>query len=54
MTSGERSSPLSKAAALQEIDQGMGRRFDPALAEVFIDVVGATRALGWMAGGSAA
>lgn len=38
---------LSKSAALQEIDLGIGTRFDPDLAEKFIAVVGATRALGW-------
>jgi len=39
--------PLSKAAALQEIDQGMGSRFDPTLAERFIHLVAGTNALGW-------
>ncbi|MBI5232708.1 MAG: diguanylate cyclase [Coriobacteriales bacterium] len=39
--------PLSKGAALQEIDLGLGTRFDPELAEVFISVVGDHGALGW-------
>jgi len=38
---------MSRAAALQEIDQGIGSRFDPGLAELFIRVVGSTQALGW-------
>jgi GGDEF domain-containing protein len=37
----------SKAAALQEIDHGMGSKFDPELAETFIAVVAETVALGW-------
>ena len=48
MTSGARNrSPMSRGAALQEIDLGMGSRFDPTLAEAFIDVVGRTASLGW-------
>ena len=48
MTSGMRNrSPLSRAAALQEVDLGMGSRFDPELAEIFIRVVGAIKTLGW-------
>lgn len=48
MTSGARSrSPMSRGAALQEIDLGMGSRFDPMLAETFIEVVGETASLGW-------
>jgi len=39
--------PVSRAAALQEIDQGIGTRFDPALAEKFILVVAGTEAMGW-------
>lgn len=48
MTSGKRyGAPMSKAAALQEIDHAMGSRFDPELAERFIALVGVTTALGW-------
>jgi diguanylate cyclase (GGDEF)-like protein len=48
MTSGARTrAPVSRAAALQEIDLGMGSRFDPMLAERFIEVVGETASLGW-------
>jgi diguanylate cyclase (GGDEF)-like protein len=48
VTSGARSGvPASRAAALQEIDLGMGSRFDPMLAERFIEVVGETASLGW-------
>jgi diguanylate cyclase (GGDEF)-like protein len=48
MTSGVRNRmPMSRGAALQEIDLGMGSRFDPELAERFIEVVGATASLGW-------
>ncbi|NTU70883.1 MAG: diguanylate cyclase [Coriobacteriia bacterium] len=39
--------PMSKGAALQEIDHGIGSRFDPVLAEKFIEVVGGTASLGW-------
>jgi len=39
--------PVSRAAAFQEIDQGIGTRFDPTLAEKFILVVAGTEALGW-------
>ncbi len=38
---------MSKSAALQEIDHGIGTRFDPELAEQFIVVVGRTASLGW-------
>jgi response regulator RpfG family c-di-GMP phosphodiesterase len=38
---------LSKAAALQDIDQSIGTRFDPSLADKFIRVVASTEALGW-------
>jgi len=55
MTGDERlGGSLSKAAALQEIDQGMGAKFDPALAEKFIYVVASMNALGWVDDGSAA
>lgn len=48
MTAGKRyGAPMSKAAALQEIDLGIGTRFDPDLAERFIRLVGTTGALGW-------
>ena len=48
MTSGRRSdSVMSRAAALQEIDHGLGTRFDPTLAEEFIRLVGTTSSLGW-------
>lgn len=48
MTTGTRNRPpVSRAAALQEIDLGMGSRFDPMLAERFIEVVGETASLGW-------
>jgi polar amino acid transport system substrate-binding protein len=48
VTAGARSGvPASRAAALQEIDLGMGSRFDPMLAERFIEVVGETASLGW-------
>ena len=49
MTAGRRggSSSMSKSAALQEIDHGIGNRFDPELAERFIAVVGRTASLGW-------
>ena len=50
MTSGRGGSLFSKSAALQEIDHGMGTRFDPHLAEQFIHVVGTTVALGWSDG----
>lgn len=36
---------LSKAAALQEIDQGIATRFDPVVAERFIRIVGLTDAV---------
>lgn len=49
MTSGQRTGrQLSKAAALQEVDHGIGSRFDPELAETFIQVVGTTPSLGWL------
>lgn len=48
MTAGTRyGAPLSKAGALQEIDLGIGSRFDPDLAERFIRLVATTGALGW-------
>lgn len=48
MTAGRRGgSSMSKSAALQEIDHGIGNRFDPVLAERFIEVVGRTASLGW-------
>ena len=48
MTAGRRGGrQLSKGAALQEIDHGIGTRFDPQLAESFIRVVGTTASLGW-------
>ena len=51
MTSGRHGGPrLSKSAALQEIDHGIGSRFDPRLAEQFIHLVGTTVALGWSDG----
>jgi diguanylate cyclase (GGDEF)-like protein/putative nucleotidyltransferase with HDIG domain len=55
MTSGRRSGrQMSKGAALQEIDHGIGTRFDPDLAETFIHVVGMTPSLGWSDDWSAA
>lgn len=55
MTAGKRyGAPMSKGAALQEIDLGIGVRFDPDLAEAFIRVVGSTSALGWADGWPAA
>ncbi len=48
MAAGRRyGAPMSKAAALQEIDFAIGTRFDPELAERFIVMVGTTDALGW-------
>lgn len=48
MTMGKRyGAPMSKAAALQEIDLGMGARFDPDLSETFIAVVASVDSLGW-------
>jgi putative nucleotidyltransferase with HDIG domain len=48
LTAGRRGgSSMSKSAALQEIDHGIGTRFDPDLAERFIEVVGRTASLGW-------
>jgi diguanylate cyclase (GGDEF)-like protein len=48
MTSGKQTGvAYSKAAALQEIDHGMGSRFDPEIAERFIEVVAQTSSLGW-------
>jgi diguanylate cyclase (GGDEF)-like protein len=48
MTAGRRGgASMSKSAALQEIDHGIGTRFDPVLAETFIEVVGRTASLGW-------
>jgi diguanylate cyclase (GGDEF)-like protein len=39
---------LSKSAALQEIDHGLGTRFDPALGERFIVLIAASEPLGWI------
>jgi diguanylate cyclase (GGDEF)-like protein/putative nucleotidyltransferase with HDIG domain len=39
--------PMSRATALQEIDQNISARFDPNLAERFIRLVGSTPALRW-------
>ena len=39
--------PLSRSAALQEIDQGMGGAVDPRVAEALIEVVAESRSLGW-------
>lgn len=48
MITGKRyGAPMSKGAALQEIDHGMGVRFDPDLAEQFIEVVAQIESLGW-------
>jgi diguanylate cyclase (GGDEF)-like protein/putative nucleotidyltransferase with HDIG domain len=48
MITGKRyGAPMSKGAALQEIDHGMGVRFDPDLAERFIEVVARIESLGW-------
>ena len=48
MTSGRRGGrQMSKGAALQEVDHGIGTRFDPDLAEMFIQIVGVTPSLGW-------
>ena len=48
MTEGRRrGSSMSKSAALQEIDHGIGTRFDPDLAERFIELVGRSASLGW-------
>lgn len=44
----------SKAAALQEIDQGLGTRFDPELGEHFIRLVGEAPLLGWTEAGDLA
>jgi HD-GYP domain-containing protein (c-di-GMP phosphodiesterase class II) len=55
LVSGRRyGTPMTKRAALQEIDLGIGARFDPELAERFIALVARTEALGWGDGGSAA
>lgn len=48
MTAGRRGGrQLSKGAAMQEVDHGIGTRFDPELAEAFIRVIGMTSSLGW-------
>jgi len=48
MTMGKRfGAPMSKAAALQEIDLGIGTRFDPDLTERFIAAVASVESLGW-------
>lgn len=39
--------PLSRAAAVQELDQSMARALDPDVAEVLIEVVSQDRAIGW-------
>jgi putative nucleotidyltransferase with HDIG domain len=39
--------PLSREAALQEIDQGIGRALDPRVGEALIDVLERSRSLGW-------
>ncbi len=55
MTTGKRyGAPMSKGAALQEIDLGMGARFDPELSEKFIAIVASVGALGWTDGWTAA
>ena len=48
MTGGRRGRPpMSKGVAMHEIDHGIGTRFDPVLAETFIEVVGQIALLGW-------
>ncbi len=48
MTAGTgRDLPMSQGAALQELDHGMGTRFDPELTEKFILIVATVEALGW-------
>jgi diguanylate cyclase (GGDEF)-like protein len=48
MTAGKRHGvAMSKWAALQEIDLNIGVRFDPSIAERFIEVVGNASVLGW-------
>jgi hypothetical protein len=39
---------LSKSAALQEIDQGLGSKFDPQIGERFIVLIAASEPLGWI------
>ncbi len=39
--------PLSRAAALHELDQRMGTAFDPVVTEALIEVVGESTVLGW-------
>ena len=39
--------PLSRSAALQELDQSMGSTLDPVIAEKLIDIIGKSRSLGW-------
>jgi len=45
---GSQRQPISKYAALQEIDQGLGSRFDPVLGERFIALVSASEPFGWI------
>ena len=48
ITSGGSGRPArSKSSALQEIDLGLGTRFDPQLGETFIEFVGKRVSLGW-------
>lgn len=47
LTSPRTGEPLTRAAALQEIDRGIASHFDPLLADHFIRTVGSTQALGW-------
>jgi diguanylate cyclase (GGDEF)-like protein/putative nucleotidyltransferase with HDIG domain len=46
VSGGSDTGPLSRGAALQELDHGMGAAFDPDLAEALIDVVGRSRSMG--------
>ena len=39
--------PLSRSAAIQELDQGMGRTLDPDVGEALITILGQSRAIGW-------
>ena len=39
--------PLSRSAAIQELDQSMGRALDPDVAEILIEVVGQGQAVDW-------
>jgi diguanylate cyclase (GGDEF)-like protein/putative nucleotidyltransferase with HDIG domain len=40
-------SPMSKLAVLQDIDLGIGTLFDPALAEMFIEMIASSQGFGW-------